>query len=228
MQLMLMNKEQINHCISVSGHKCFVEAGYNLGYVFGRVSTELDDRKYEFEFAPLYSFKKKQMLFLEIKRLYFDYRHDEKGNIKLFLDVIRADDCPRNDFNLLATTCRFLGQIDGCPHKYIRIDLRKIKIKQPSSEELKDIEDYRERTGYPPPPVFDTVEMVIRVNILFPITLEVDLKRFEYLRKDPNDRFDVIPLEEVAKVVQKELVMLQVKNKKGQYKVVKKKDIPGY
>ena len=42
------------------------------------------------------------MLYIEVKRLYFDYRKDrETGKYKIVLDYVKEEEMPKNDFNLL-------------------------------------------------------------------------------------------------------------------------------
>ena len=77
------------------------------------------------------------MLYLEVKRLYFDYRKSHtKDKYTVVLDYIKEEEQPRNDFNLLDTRKIFLGEIDGCPRPYVRINLRKIKKNTTFHEKL--------------------------------------------------------------------------------------------
>lgn len=49
------------------------------------------------------------MLFLELKRLFLEYRKDENGNYHIVLDVLSEEEQPKNDFNLFDTRLIFLG-----------------------------------------------------------------------------------------------------------------------
>ena len=168
------------------------------------------------------------MMYLEIKRLYFDYRLNEKGQQSIKLDIIREDECSHNDFNILDTSLRFLGQIDGCQHKYIRIDLRKVKKKAKTFDEMRKIATYKERTGFPPPIIYDTIECKFHLNILQVVRIEYDIERFEYLRKNKDDKFDAIPLLEVAKVIQDESIIQKDPGPKGKSYIIKKSEVDGY
>ena len=53
------------------------------------------------------------------------------------------------------------------------------------------------------------------------------MKRFEYLRVDKEDKFDVVPLAKVASIVQKELVLIET-NELGNFRLEYKKDMPSY
>ena len=67
------------------------------------------------------------MLLIEVKRIYFEYRQNRKNNkYEIVLDYTRQEEQPRNDFNLLDTRMIFLGQIEGSPQRYIRINMRKL------------------------------------------------------------------------------------------------------
>ena len=98
----------------------------------------------------------KQMLFIELKRVYFDYIDK-----RVVLRVLKDEEVyPANDFNLLNSSCRYLGKIDGCKQKYLLCIMRKIKNNN-SAQETENIESYRERTGFPPPIEFDTLEFTV-------------------------------------------------------------------
>jgi len=73
---------------------------------------------------------------------------------------------------------------------------------------------------------FDTVELVVCVSEHQKIALEVNLGRFKYLIKDESDIFSSIPLSEVARVVQRELIL--IKQRTGEYKLNYKKDLPQF
>ena len=103
------------------------------------------------------------------------------------------------------------------------------------------------RTGFPPPPIYDTVEFTVILHETHVdshtnvapldddedlLKIEVDLERFQYLRDDPEDAFSVIPLAELARIVQKEIVLVYQRAKhadqEGCYMIQYKKDIPAY
>ncbi len=46
---------------------------------------------------------------------------------------------PKNDYNLLDSYQVFLGTIDGSPRKYVRIDLRKLRIAEHTALERKEL-----------------------------------------------------------------------------------------
>ena len=138
------------------------------------------------------------IIWLELKRLFLDYQRDENGKLGIVLDVIPEDEyLPKNDFNLLDTRTTYLGEIDGAPFKYVRVNLRKLK-KYTSELEKRTIQEHVNRTGFPPPINFDSV----RIEVVLPtidndedvLTFDLSLDRFEYLKKNPRDPFDVIPL----------------------------------
>ena len=156
----------------------------------------------EFDFQPLHALRTKQLIWLELKRLFLDYQRDENGKLGIVLDVISEDDyLPKNDFNLLDTRTTYLAQIDGAPFKYVRVNLRKLK-KITSEEEKRNIKGHVDRTGFPPPINFDAV----RLEVILPsldndedvLSFDVSLDRFQYLKKNPRDPFDIIPLSKVA------------------------------
>ncbi len=91
---------------------------------------------------------------------------------------------PKNDFNLLDSYQVFLGTIDGSPRKYVRIDLRKLRIAEPTALERKEIDTYKETVGCWPPIDYDTVEITVCPNEEQKLTVRIDLKRFQYLRFD--------------------------------------------
>ena len=141
------------------------------------------------------------------------------------IDVVPEEDNPKNDFNLLETRMIYLGEIAGAPQKYVRINLRKLK-KNTTPEEKLEIGAYKARTGCLPPIKYDTVEFEICVTSKQEVYLEVDLARFEYLRENPNDEFDMIPLNKVAPIILKEIILVEVNNGQGDYSVHYKKDLP--
>ena len=168
------------------------------------------------------------MIFLEIKRLYFDYRKDEDGNYQTILDATTEEEQPPNDFNLLDTRTKFLGKIAGSPQPYILIDIRKLKTQPKSEEEKQMIDEYRERVMMPPPPKFDTVEFSINVSKKQRLELRVPLSKFDYLKQDERDMFEIISLNEIGRIVQHELVMVENPNNRGQYTLYYKKDLAAY
>lgn len=75
-----------------------------------------NNRKMDFDFQPLNALRQKQILWLELKRLFLDYQRDENGKLRIVLDVIPEDEyLPKNDFSLLDTHTTYLGHIDGAP-----------------------------------------------------------------------------------------------------------------
>ena len=66
------------------------------------------------------------------------------------MGVLGEEELPKNDFNLLDTRMFYLGQIQGSPKHYVTLNLRKLK-KKFLEDELAVIEEYKARTGYPPP-----------------------------------------------------------------------------
>ena len=125
--------------------------------------------------------------------------------------MIAEEDNPKNDFNLLETRMIYLGEIAGAPQKYVRINLRKVK-KVTSDMEKLEIGAYKARTGCLPPINYDTVEFEIVVSPSHEVYLEVDLARFEYLRQNPNDAFDMVPLCKMAPIVLNEIVLVEINN----------------
>lgn len=115
---------------------------------------------------------------------------------------------PTNDFNLLDSYKVFLGTIDGSPRKYVRVDLKKLRVAELTAREKKAMDTYKETVGCWPPIDYDTVEITVCPNEEQKLTVRIDLKRFQYLRFDQNDQFDVIPLSKIAQIVQKDLILL--------------------
>ena len=221
----MMMKERVSQIMDISGQQCFVNASYQNGRVVGDVSLLYSSRKMSFEFEPLSMFAKKQLLFIEIKRLYLEYsKRGDEGKYVVDLGVIRQDEMLKNDFNLMDTRMIFLGQIQGSPQKYIRINLRKVKKETTALEEVQ-IAEYKARTGYPPPVQFDTLEFTVVVSPIERLTLEVDLKQYRYLKQCPNDLFSPIPLKQVALEIQKSVVLVQDKENGGAYKLLYKSEI---
>ena len=64
-----------------------------------------------------------------------------------------------------------------------------------------------QRMSYPPPIKFDNLRFIIQLDSQ-KLTLDIPLKNFEYLQKDPKDKFDVIPLNQVARIIQKQIVLI--------------------
>ena len=114
--------------MDISGQLCFVRANYSGAFITGTLSLYTSGKVYAIEFPRRNIFKKKQQLYLELKRLYFVYRADHaKNKYSIMLDYVKEDDLIPNDFNLLETHMIFLGKILGSPKPFIRINLRKIK-----------------------------------------------------------------------------------------------------
>ena len=53
-------------------------------------------------------------------------------------------------------------------------------------------------------------------------------ERFEYLRQNKEDHFDVIPLCEIGRIIQDELVLVENPTLRGQYTLYYKKDLAAY
>ena len=91
------------------------------------------------------------------------------------------------------------------------------------------IDEYKERTGLPPPPNFDTLKMTFHIMKEYggtqEITLEVDMARFRSMR-DENDPFSVVPINTAGKQVCRELAC--VLNSNGLYSIHYKKDMEQY
>ena len=92
------------------------------------------------------------MLFLEVRRLYLEYRlvNEEMDQYKVCIDVVAEEDNPKNDFNLLETRMIYLGEIAGAPQKYVRINLRKLKKHTSPEEKLEIGAEYLSRSAYSP------------------------------------------------------------------------------
>ena len=91
--------------MNISGLICEVIANYLNGVIVGQVNTQRTARQFKFEFAPMRNHSNKQIIFIEIKRLYFIYRDSE-----LVLDVLTDEEIwPANDFNLLDSRMRCLA-----------------------------------------------------------------------------------------------------------------------
>ena len=85
------------------------------------------------------------------------------GKYKIVLDAMSDETGAKNDFNLFQTRSVLLAQLDGTSQRYTRVDLRKMRKKPMTQEEIEARETYEERTGMPPPPVFDTLQMTFRI-----------------------------------------------------------------
>ena len=68
-----MHKEKMEAQYIIGGRNCFIKASYLNGNVSGYVSTSFSSKKYEFEFVPLKSLQKKQLIVAEMNRLYWEY-----------------------------------------------------------------------------------------------------------------------------------------------------------
>ena len=84
----MMIKENIQHLTQVSGHDCLLNAHFENGRIKGYICLAYNVKRMNFDFAPLKVFALKQLLFLELKRLYLDYRPDESGTHRIVLDVL--------------------------------------------------------------------------------------------------------------------------------------------
>ena len=73
MTMLLMHKEKMETQYTIGGRVCWVKASYVNGNVQGYVCSNLSSKKYEFEFAPLKSLQKKQLIIAEMNRLYWEY-----------------------------------------------------------------------------------------------------------------------------------------------------------
>ena len=73
MTLLLIYKERIETNMMISGVPCRVKASYVNGNVCGYVTSALSTKKFEFEFEPMKSLQKKNLIIAEINRLYWDY-----------------------------------------------------------------------------------------------------------------------------------------------------------
>ena len=195
---MMMIKDNFQEFFEISGRNCFMNANFINGRVVGHICLSTSTKKMEFDFMPLTALRTKQIIFLELKRLFLDYQRDKNGDFHIVLDVLPEEEyLPKNDFNLLDTRLSYLGRIDGSPVKYLRINLRKLK-KVTTEQEKNEIKQYMDRTGFPPPINFDTVRMEVILPTLDNdedlLTFEFSLDRFMYLKKSPRDPFDVVPL----------------------------------
>ena len=211
--------------MDISGQTCYVNASYINGKIEGEVSHFFSGRKMNFQFEPLKSLSKKQMLFLELKRLYLEYKKVAADKHQIQLGVLGEEELPKNDFNLLDTRMFYLGQIQGSPKHYVTLNLRKLK-KKFSEDELAVIDEYKARTGYPPPIQYDTLEVTVVISADEQITTEIDLEQYQYLREDKSDMFCFLPLKRVAEEICKTTVLAQSKESGGLYQLLFKKDIP--
>ena len=73
MTLLLIYKERIESNMMISGVPCRVKASYVNGNVCGYVTSALSTKKFDFEFEPMKSLQKKNLIIAEINRLYWDY-----------------------------------------------------------------------------------------------------------------------------------------------------------
>ena len=113
---LMMIKEQFQDFYEISGRTCYINASFANGRVVGHICMAFNNRKMDFDFQPLNALRQKQILWLELKRLFLDYQRDENGKLGIVLDVIPEDEyLPKNDYNLLDTHSTYLGQIDGAP-----------------------------------------------------------------------------------------------------------------
>lgn len=71
--LLLIYKERIETSITIGGVQCHIKASYLNGRICGNVSSALSAKKFDFEFDPLKSLHKKNLIIAEVKRLYWDY-----------------------------------------------------------------------------------------------------------------------------------------------------------
>ena len=119
----MMVKDHFQQFMDISGRNCYVSASFVNGRIIGFACMAVSIKKMDFDFEPMKTFKTRQMLFLELKRLYLDYRMDDNGKYKIAMKVLSEEEHmqPKNDFNLLDTRLDFLAKIDGSPLKYLRV-----------------------------------------------------------------------------------------------------------
>ena len=100
-----------------------------------------------------------------------------------------------------------------------------------SQAEIEARETYEERTGMPPPPVFDTLQMTFHIvdqeDQTHQEKLEVDLQRFNYLKVNAADPFSFIPIDEAGKIVVSELVTIE-NAKTGKFELFYKAELDSY
>lgn len=101
-------------------------------------------------------------MWIEIQRLYLDYRKED-DKYKIVLSAMSEDAAPKNDYNLFQNRSILLAKLDGTPLKYTRVNLNKKRKMPLTGEEKEAIDVYKEKCGVPPPPVFDTLEMIFHV-----------------------------------------------------------------
>mmetsp|Transcript_13755 Transcript_13755/g.18773 ORF Transcript_13755/g.18773 Transcript_13755/m.18773 type:complete len:147 (+) Transcript_13755:315-755(+) len=129
MTLLLIYKELIETNITISGIPCHVKASYVNGNVCGYVTSALSTKKFEFEFEPMKSLQKKNLIIAEINRLYWDYfpsmgkRKSPNGKSGLVLCRKSEEDCDPYDYNFLDKELYYLAQIQGSRQKYISMRL---------------------------------------------------------------------------------------------------------
>ena len=91
----------------ISGVHCQLKAGYINGKVVGEVTCTLSTRRFEFDFDPLSSLKKKNLIIAEVKRLYWDYfppngrKKGREGKRGLVLCHKGEDECDPYNYNFL-------------------------------------------------------------------------------------------------------------------------------
>jgi len=137
MTLLLTHREECNISRVIGGLSCHVRASYVNGNVSGSVSCPLTDKKHEFDFAPLKSLRKKNLIIAEVNRLYWDYfprngpRRGEQNEKGLVLCYKKESECDPYDYNFLDKELNYLARISGSRQKYVRIYLkRSVKSQQ--------------------------------------------------------------------------------------------------
>ena len=74
--------------MEISGRNCYVYANFLNGRIVGHVCMSASVKKMEFDFEPLKELRTKQMIYIELKRLFLDYQPNENGEFHIKLDVI--------------------------------------------------------------------------------------------------------------------------------------------
>jgi len=100
---LLTFKDSFSGVMNVSGQICRLSASYRMGNISGVLSLATSNKKLSFEFPPRIALRKKNLLYVELKRLFLEYKRSEKGFFKIVADALREDELTENDFNLLDT-----------------------------------------------------------------------------------------------------------------------------
>lgn len=115
MTLLLIYKERIETNMMISGVPCRVKASYVNGNVCGYVTSALSTKKFEFEFEPMKSLQKKNLIIAEINRLYWDYfppmgkRKGPNGQQGLVLCRKSEEECDPYNYNFLDKELYYLA-----------------------------------------------------------------------------------------------------------------------